>query len=937
MHFVELIIQGVRQFPELRRLRFGPGYNGVLSPVDGRAEVLLKALSAVLYNSALDGRRPELVEPGATSCRVGLTLVGRDGKTYRLLRDFVSGAVSLSQDGGDGQFKTLSSSAQAVSQLLGAQVGWPAEDVYSNLLLCRLAQMPSRQAPSSLAPPTSSPPGAVPLGAVAPGYPGAVPPGYPGAVPPGAVSPGYPGAVPPGYPSAVPPGAVDPSRAAFGMPGQDLGGWQQGAVPGAPGMSLSMGGTQQALRPDPFPYLDSAQKKAKLAELKSQLELSNNVKRLEFELDGLQRRKFELDDLMRPFKDAQREVDETKAELAAFADIQDISVEFPQQLAWFAEQKKSRDSKLQGLEELHQKELANLRSAPVLPLSKDPMFLGGLGLGVVSLGLGLGLARLVAENLWVIALLDIPAFGVVAWSLLQRIAEAEKSGRGDRVEQRNSDRRNKVISRFELDTTEVRKVLQRHNIDSDNEDSIESLEISLDQRAQKYERIHAAEAALREVAAQWERDPQTIIDEHEGLNGKVTKIEDQLAASGGVAVDMSELQEQIIALESLLGTPGESSVPNTSPLAASAQNPTPPLSAAQTETVVDGAPMTAQTETVVAGAPVPMTAQSSTETVGYGVPVPMTAQSSTETVGYGAPVPMTAQTATVVDGAPVPMTAQTATVVDGAPVPMTAPSSTETVIGDPIPSSPPSASVPRSKTHPTGTPVRSQASAENDDDTGAGYGSGYGGGSQGNNGGSGGAPPHQAADLSYANFSMWASDDDDGFGYPQDAAEAGGYGNPSESSSPGMSNPTVVSDLTRQVVLIASELFGGSIEALGQRISARLGQYLGAFTEQRLTGAQFDERGGVQAVEAQSGRAIPFLMLAPADRDIVFFSLKFVVLEAYAEIHPLPALLEDPFVVLPDLKHPLALKLLQFLASRTQVIHLTSLPALAPEDTRVAL
>lgn len=136
----------------------------------------------------------------------------------------------------------------------------------------------------------------------------------------------------------------------------------------------------------------------------------------------------------------------------------------------------------------------------------------------------------------------------------------------------------------------------------------------------------------------------------------------------------------------------------------------------------------------------------------------------------------------------------------------------------------------------------------------------------------------------------------------------------------------------------ADDMFCLGVERLGAQIAARLGQMVGAFTEQRYRQVSFGGRGELSLGEAATGRMVPFLMLAPADKDVAFLALKFALLEARAKSSPLPIVLDDPFVVMPELKHPLALKMLKYMGSVTQVLHLTATASFAAQaDTRIDL
>jgi hypothetical protein len=799
MHLVEFIVQGVRQFPDTLRIPLGTGYNALLAAPDGRTAVLFKTLHALFYQPALDGRRPDLCEPGAKVCRAGVTLVGRDGRSYRLLRDFLGGAVSLSVDSGGGAFSTLAATGQEVAQLLGAQVGMVSEDVYRALVSTALEDMPSRTAaapmvgmpgqPGAPAGPTPQPgvaypPGAYPPGAYPPGAypPGAYPPGvagYPGAVPPGMVPAGYPGAMapgmgppshpglmrpgmgPPSYPGAMQPGMGPPS-----YPGMGVNPYAQTMAPG-----MYWGGAPQS----PFAHLSVDEKRAKLAELRGHQQAADALRNMEFELDGLQRRKFEIEDQLRPFRDAMRQLDEAKEKLQPFADLQDVPPDYQKKLDWFRKEQTKRDANLKTLLEEHRRERAALARSQAKPLATDPRFLGGVVGGVAAFALGFWLARSGSPGLWWIAMLDSVGFGLAGWVLLQRIADDELKSDTVRAERKLEERQSRVTNRFELDTTEVRKLLQRHNVDPDD---LDPLEIRLNQRLEVLENIARIERGVHEVESQSGIDAIAINDELHRLEAQIAAAEDAVSKAGGVATDLAELTSQIHQLEAELG-------------------------------------------------------------------------------------------------------------------------------------------------------VAPQADAG----SGRGYEPGYGGGGGGGSD-DGSAPPTMLApgDERVA-WRCAGGPDDDSYGM----GGGGGY-NSGAASAPAQAAATVVMDHSRVLMEKADSLFCVGIAALAAQVAPRVAQFIGAFTEQRFASAQFGERGDLSLVEAASGRAVPFLLLAPPERDLAYLCLKFALLEAHVRLTPLPAVLHDPFVAVAELKHPLVLKLLQYLSSQMQIVHLTSLPALAPEGAgRIAL
>src|SRR2546430_2397446 len=124
MIVLELAAQGVRGVaPAGGRAMLRPGYN-VLS---AEGPSLRRLLEALLYP---DGRDAEAVPrisaaPGSPGIRAGLTVVGNDNVTYRLVRDFAAGSQLHKFDPAKKVFSPVSTDLAAIAKLLREQVGVP--------------------------------------------------------------------------------------------------------------------------------------------------------------------------------------------------------------------------------------------------------------------------------------------------------------------------------------------------------------------------------------------------------------------------------------------------------------------------------------------------------------------------------------------------------------------------------------------------------------------------------------------------------------------------------------------------------------------------------------------------------------------------------------------------------------------------------------------
>ncbi len=152
-------------------------------------------------------------------------------------------------------------------------------------------------------------------------------------------------------------------------------------------------------------------------------------------------------------------------------------------------------------------------------------------------------------------------------------------------------------------------------------------------------------------------------------------------------------------------------------------------------------------------------------------------------------------------------------------------------------------------------------------------------------------------------------------------------------SAPEPSGPSPVAGQTaahlQALVGQASDIFVSSLDVTCNQLAPRAGQYLTGMSDRRYAQMVFGPKGEVSVVDGATGRAIPFGMLTPSDRDIVYLCLKMTIIEQACKHMRLPVVLVHAFETFPDVKHPLLVRMLQFLAQGTQVFVLTRQPSIA--------
>ena len=158
----------------------------------------------------------------------------------------------------------------------------------------------------------------------------------------------------------------------------------------------------------------------------------------------------------------------------------------------------------------------------------------------------------------------------------------------------------------------------------------------------------------------------------------------------------------------------------------------------------------------------------------------------------------------------------------------------------------------------------------------------------------------------------------------------GGGGPPMPYMMPGSMPPMMSGppDSIMRLMKASLDLFHVPIEKVGPMVQPRAAQYLGAFADRRFSNLTFTDRGDAVAVDAQ-GKVLPYATMSMLDQDLVYLSVLLTLVETYAKQHKSPVIIDNWFAGLPDLKHPLLAKMLQYLASLTQVVHFCSKPGLA--------
>ena len=416
MELVEVVLQGVRGAPTLTRWTFPPGVAVVPA---GPAELLAVRSAYELLTGDQDGvvGAAMLPESGAQA-RVAIIVVGRDQRRYRLLWELQSGRRALQVMNGD-KLEVVSTSQAEILQTITAQVGFPQSDALREIFFSFSEDLPSKRLANTSEKPGTANKADKPL--------------------------------PPGF------GDGESKQA-------------DASKPLPPGFGGGATTSRFAGRPE-------GELRARLAEIASRSEGKVDVQALEFEIDGLQKKVFELQARRRPLTDLESNLATLDGQLVRFAHFDALPEDFLERAQRLETIKVEHARELERLdlesENLIQsvghlsEEVSGVRqrggARPMQAAAQDPLVKWGLVGGVSAIAVGV-LGGLASESLRWVALLDIPAFGVAVFGGIKLLSGLEEGASTRMKLTRIASERNRALERFSIDKEQIARLLEKNQL-----------------------------------------------------------------------------------------------------------------------------------------------------------------------------------------------------------------------------------------------------------------------------------------------------------------------------------------------------------------------------------------------------------------------------------------------------------------------------------------
>jgi len=160
MFLVELVMQGIRGFRELARLRFQSGFNLVVAGNEAGKTAAVDSMQRLLFPVDQPSRMASLISRYVPDASRGALVVSSDDSGYyRLIQDFSKRAVNLSKyNPATKEFSLMYKTWESAVPFMAELTAGITEEEYAQLFIIRRDQRAARSASRAAAPVASQPP-----------------------------------------------------------------------------------------------------------------------------------------------------------------------------------------------------------------------------------------------------------------------------------------------------------------------------------------------------------------------------------------------------------------------------------------------------------------------------------------------------------------------------------------------------------------------------------------------------------------------------------------------------------------------------------------------------------------------------------------------------------------------------------------------------------
>jgi hypothetical protein len=296
-----------------------------------------------------------------------------------------------------------------------------------------------------------------------------------------------------------------------------------------------------------------AQLKMRLADIDAQLKAAEGIKDVEFEIDGLQKKVFEIEAKLRPMTTLRQNLERAEQAMNRFHSIETV----PEDLPEMAERlRKAQGDHAQSVVRFDEERERLVESSgavdrrgrgvsPMVVAQADPLVRYGVIAGGAAVLLGLLGAAAFPPLQWA-AFLDIPAFGVALFGGIRVLSELERGVSVKRRVERIDVERKKLDDRLQIEEEQLKSILQRAGFAMEQ---LADVEDQLKARVEVQEQLEMSRANLAQ--AEQGGDAGTLEREQAELQSRIRALEEKLQG-GNSGYGMADLQAEKAELEALL-------------------------------------------------------------------------------------------------------------------------------------------------------------------------------------------------------------------------------------------------------------------------------------------------------------------------------------------------------------------------------------------------
>ena len=290
----------------------------------------------------------------------------------------------------------------------------------------------------------------------------------------------------------------------------------------------------------------------RIAELDEMLQSQGNVKDLEFELDGLQKKVFEIEARMRPLVTLKRSVQQAEDQMKRYAALEAVPTDLIEKGERLRKLRVDHDRDTTRLEDDKRKLLESARTLdkrgrqnPMEVAQRDPLVKYGVAAGVAAISVGL-VGAVSSDSLRWVALLDIPALGVAVFGGIRVLSSLEEGERIKRRVGRLDVEKKRLEDRFKIDEEQVQGLLDKHGFKLEELDDVQAQLRARDEARLVLEKTRTA------LADAQGGDTASLEQEQAEATARVRALEEKLSAAGAGFSNTGDIHAEKEELESLL-------------------------------------------------------------------------------------------------------------------------------------------------------------------------------------------------------------------------------------------------------------------------------------------------------------------------------------------------------------------------------------------------